>query len=59
LTLSDFGFITAKNKKLEGSGVLPDRIVPPQIKDLRENRDETLRQAEKYLAKHISERFGK
>jgi carboxyl-terminal processing protease len=59
LTVSDFGFITPKNKKLEGSGVLPDRIVPPQIEDLLENRDETLRQAEKYLAEHIAERMKK
>jgi C-terminal processing protease CtpA/Prc len=57
--LSDFGFITARNKKLEGSGITPDRIVLPQIKDLFENRDKTLRQAEKYLAKHIAERLKK
>jgi carboxyl-terminal processing protease len=57
LTVSDFGFITPKNKKLEGSGVLPDRIVPPQIEDLRENRDETLRQAEKYLAEYLAGRL--
>jgi carboxyl-terminal processing protease len=49
LTLSEFGFITAKGKKLEGRGVAPDRIVPVNLKDLRAGRDTALAQAERYL----------
>ena len=50
LTLSEFGFITAKGKKLEGSGVTPDRIVAPNLKDLQTGRDAALRAAERFLS---------
>lgn len=51
LTLSEFGFISAKGKRLEGSGVTPDRIVPLELKDIRAGRDRALEEAEKYLKK--------
>ena len=52
LTLSEFGFVTAKGKKLEGAGVSPDKIVPLNLKDLRTGRDRALEAAEKYLKKN-------
>jgi carboxyl-terminal processing protease len=51
LTLSEFGFITAKGKKLEGAGVVPDKIVPLNLKDIRKGRDTALEEAERYLKK--------
>jgi carboxyl-terminal processing protease len=49
LTLSEFGFVTAKGKKLEGAGVVPDRIVPLELRDVRTGRDAALEQAELFL----------
>ena len=49
MTLSEFGFITAKGKTLEGKGILPDKIVPFKLKNLQNNFDETLKQAEEFL----------
>jgi carboxyl-terminal processing protease len=51
LTLSEFGFITAKGKKLEGEGVVPDRIVALNLKDIQTGRDTVLKQAEQFLSK--------
>ncbi len=51
LTLSEFGFITPNNKRLEGAGVLPDRFVLPKLEDIRNNRDAALETAENYLQK--------
>jgi carboxyl-terminal processing protease len=53
LTLSEFGFITAKGKKLEGSGVSPDRIVSLNLKDIQTGRDAALEQAELFLRNSI------
>jgi carboxyl-terminal processing protease len=49
LTLSEFGFISAKGKKLEGKGIVPDRIVLPNLKDIQTGRDRALEQAEQFL----------
>lgn len=49
LTMSEFGFITAKGKKLEGSGVTPDKIIQLNLKDIQTGRDAALEQAEQYL----------
>jgi len=49
LTLSEFGFITAKGKKLEGKGVLPDKIIPLNLRDIQTGRDTALEQAEQFL----------
>lgn len=43
--ISEFGVITAKGKRLEGSGVVPDVVVPLTLRDLRQHYDATLRQA--------------
>jgi carboxyl-terminal processing protease len=50
MTLSEFGFITPQNRRLEGTGITPDRIVPLTIKDLQTDRDASLEEAEKYLS---------
>jgi len=49
LSLSEFGFVTAKRKRLEGAGVVPDKIVPLNLKDVRAGRDAALEEAERYL----------
>jgi len=49
LTLSEFGFITAKGKKLEGNGVIPDKIIPLKLKDIQTGRDNAFEQAEQFL----------
>ena len=36
---------TAKGQRLEGTGVLPDRVVPVTLKDLRSKRDAALAEA--------------
>lgn len=49
LTLSEFGFLTPKNKCIEGEGIAPDKIIPLKIEDLKTNRDAALEEAEKFL----------
>ena len=53
LTLSEFGFVSAKGRRLEGGGVTPDKIVPLQLKDIRAGRDRALEEAERYLKKRV------
>ena len=54
LTLSEFGFISARGRRLEGSGVTPDRLVPLKLKDIRTGRDRALEEAEDYLKKKFA-----
>jgi carboxyl-terminal processing protease len=49
LTISEFGFITAKKRTLEGTGVTPDEIVSPTIKDIARGRDAAVERAERFL----------
>lgn len=51
LSLSEFGFVTARNRRLEGAGVIPDKIVSPTIEDLRRGRDAALEAAENLLSR--------
>jgi carboxyl-terminal processing protease len=43
--ISEFNVLTAKGRRLEGIGVVPDVTVPLTLEDLRERHDATLRQA--------------
>jgi carboxyl-terminal processing protease len=43
--ISEFNILTAKGVRLEGTGVLPDVVVPLTRQDLRDRHDATLRQA--------------
>ncbi len=49
LSLSEFGFITANGRKLEGNGVTPDIIAEIKLNDLRRNYDAALAAAENLL----------
>lgn len=49
LSLSEFGFMTADEKRLEGAGVVPDKIVPPTVEALRGGSDAVLEEAERSL----------
>lgn len=51
LSLSEFGFVTAKGQTLEGRGVVPDRIISPRLEDLRNGRDAALEEAENFLTR--------
>jgi len=49
LTLSIFGYLSPRGRRLEGDGVIPDRVVPLRLSDLRQRRDPALAEAEKVL----------
>lgn len=49
LNISEFGFVTAKNRRIEGEGVVPDKAIALTIADLRRGRDLALEEAEKLL----------
>ena len=49
LQYSHLGYISGKGRKLEGTGVMPDRVVPLTITALRQGRDVILEEAERIL----------
>lgn len=49
LYLSILDYRTARGRRLEGEGVVPDRTVPLKLADLRRRHDATLTEAEKAL----------
>jgi carboxyl-terminal processing protease len=49
LDVSEIGFLTSKNRTLEGNGVLPDKSVALTIADLQRSYDAALNEAENYL----------
>ncbi len=51
LEISEVLWFSPKNRKLEGEGVIPDRVAVPTIASLRENRDVVLEEGEKMLQK--------
>lgn len=51
LSFSEFGFVTAKGRTLEGKGVMPDRVITPSLEDLRSGRDAALEEAKSFLTR--------
>lgn len=49
LTISEIGFITAHGRRLEGTGVIPDKSITETLDDLRHGHDPALEEAEKSL----------
>jgi carboxyl-terminal processing protease len=49
LIYSHLGYISAKQRKLEGNGIVPDKIVMPTVADLQRGRDAALEEAENIL----------
>ena len=49
LLYSHLAYLSSKGRKLEGNGVVPDKIVPLTIVALRQDRDEMLEEAERTL----------
>lgn len=49
LIYSHLGYISAKQHKLEGGGIVPDKIFMPTIAGLQQGRDEVLEAAENIL----------
>jgi carboxyl-terminal processing protease len=56
LDISEFNILTAKGKRLEGTGVVPDVPVPLTLADLRRHHDATLREAVAVLNSSIAAR---
>jgi len=50
LAYSEVGFEMANGKRIEGEGVIPDKVVPVTMADLQLNRDRALEQAQALLA---------
>ncbi len=51
LEISEVLWFSPKNRKLEGEGVIPDRVATPTIASLQEKRDLVLEEGEKMLQK--------
>jgi C-terminal processing protease CtpA/Prc len=49
LEISEVLWFSPKDRKLEGEGVIPDRVAVPTIASLREKRDLVLEAGEKML----------
>jgi carboxyl-terminal processing protease len=49
LEISEVLWFSPKNRKLEGEGVIPDKVAVPTITSLREKRDVVLEEGEKML----------
>lgn len=49
LDISEIGFVTAKNRRIEGDGVVPDKAITLRIVDLQRGRDLALEEAEQLL----------
>lgn len=49
LQYSHLGYVSGKGRKLEGTGVVPDKVVTLTIAALRQGRDEMLEEAERVL----------
>ena len=49
LAYSEVGFVLPNGKRIEGEGVIPDRLVPLAVADLRIGRDRALETAEAIL----------
>jgi len=54
LHISEVLWLTPKGRKLEGEGVVPDKVVVPTISDLQQKRDRVLAEAEKALSEMSS-----
>ncbi len=53
LDVSEFGYLTPRERRLEGIGVIPDRAVPLTLDDLRQKRDAALEEAERFLKQQL------
>lgn len=54
LDISEFAILTARGRKLEGTGVIPDVSVPLTLADLRNRRDAALDEAVVVLNKSVA-----
>jgi carboxyl-terminal processing protease len=54
LDVSEVGFTTARGRRLEGVGVIPDQPVPLTLADLRARHDAALEAAEKVLRRAVA-----
>jgi len=51
LEMSEVLWFSPKGRKLEGTGIIPDKIVVPSVADLQRRRDPVLAEADKSLVK--------
>jgi carboxyl-terminal processing protease len=59
LAYSEVGFVLANGKRIEGEGVIPDRVVPLTLADLRVSRDRALEVAQELLRAERAEKTRK
>jgi carboxyl-terminal processing protease len=59
LAYSEVGFVLGNNKRIEGEGVIPDRVVPLTLADLRVSRDRALEVAQELLRGEMAKKTGK
>ena len=50
LAYSEIGFVMSNGRRIEGEGVVPDKVVPLTLEDLVVSRDRTLEEAQHVLA---------
>ncbi|HET9530954.1 MAG TPA: S41 family peptidase, partial [Blastocatellia bacterium] len=53
LAVSELGYLSARGRRLEGSGVIPDETIALRIVDLQSNRDRTIEEAEGVLRNSV------
>jgi carboxyl-terminal processing protease len=58
LEISESMWLTPKGRKLEGPGIVPDKLVAPTIADLQQKRDPALAEAERALVIDAPLRFA-
>src|SRR5258708_31495652 len=51
LEMSEVLWFSPKGRKLEGTGIIPDKIVVPSVADLQRRRDTVLAEADKGLVR--------
>lgn len=49
LQLSELGYLSPKGRRLEGNGIMPDKVIAPALLDLRRSRDAGVEEAENFL----------
>ncbi len=53
LAYSEIGFVSPKGRRIEGAGVVPDKLVPLNLADLQLSRDRALEEAQEMLKAEI------
>ncbi|HKV42621.1 MAG TPA: S41 family peptidase, partial [Blastocatellia bacterium] len=58
IAVSELGYVSPKGKAIEGTGVIPDDVVPLTLADVRGNRDTAIQEAKRALASETNTRVS-